>query len=252
MNSLAVLILTKNEEKNIAAAVDSAKLVTEEIVVIDSGSTDATVRIAREHGARTAFRAWDDDFSAQRNFALQQTQADWVFYLDADERITPELASAVLDVIRSGAACQCRIERRSVAFGIVFRHGVLKPDHVMRLFPRLSVKWERKVHEHPRCPLPVQTLGGFMEHYTYSSWDDWERKLGLYTTLWAQEAYKNGVRTSLGGILGHSMAGFFKMFCLRAGFLDGAIGSYVCCTHFFYVMLKYLKLYELQNQRRPQ
>ena len=84
VNSLAILILTKNEEINIVDVVQNAKKCTDEVIVIDSGSTDRTVELAKEQGAKVAFRAWDDDFAAQRNFALEQTEADWVLYLDAD------------------------------------------------------------------------------------------------------------------------------------------------------------------------
>lgn len=87
MSSLAILILTRNEEDNIVSVVENAKKCTDEVIIIDSGSTDRTVELAKEHGAKVSFRAWTDDFSAQRNFALEQTKADWVLYLDADERL---------------------------------------------------------------------------------------------------------------------------------------------------------------------
>ena len=91
MSLLAILILTHNEEENIVPVVENAKKCTDEVIIIDSGSTDKTVALAKEHGAKVSFRAWTDDFSAQRNFALDQTNADWVLYLDADERLNDEL-----------------------------------------------------------------------------------------------------------------------------------------------------------------
>ena len=249
MSSLAVLILAKNEEENIVGAVENAKCVTADVVVIDAGSTDRTVELAKECGAKVSFRAWTDDFSAQRNFALGETHADWVLYLDADERLSDELIAAVKKVISSGKMdTQYALERRSVAFGETFRHGVLYPDHVRRLFPRESVHWVHKVHEHPVCEWPEKRLPGYIEHHTYKDWHRWEEKLCLYTTVWAEDAYKRGKRTSKAGIYWHSLGGFFKMFLLRKGFLDGCMGSYLCCTHFFYTMLKYLKLYELQQK----
>ena len=248
MSSLAILILTKNEEDNVVDVVENAKKCTPEVLVIDSGSTDKTVELAKAHGAKVCFRAWPDDFAAQRNFALEQTTADWVLYLDADERLNDELIDDIKRVIKEDVRdSQYAITRKSVAFGVTFNHGVLDPDHVRRMFPRTTVKWVNKVHEHPECDLPDKRLKGYIEHHTYRDWHEWEEKLCLYTSIWAEDAYKRGKRTSMPGILMHSIGGFFKMFVLRKGFLDGGIGSYLCCTHFFYTMLKYLKLHELQR-----
>ena len=248
MSSLAILILTKNEEDNVVDVVENAKKCTPKVLVIDSGSTDKTVELAKAHGAKVCFRAWTDDFAAQRNFALEQTDADWVLYLDADERLNDELIDDIKRVIKEDVRdSQYAITRKSVAFGVTFNHGVLDPDHVRRMFPRTTVTWVNKVHEHPECDLPDKRLKGYIEHHTYRDWHEWEEKLCLYTTIWAEDAYKRGKRTSILGILMHSIGGFFKMFVLRKGFLDGGIGSYLCCTHFFYTMLKYLKLHELQR-----
>lgn len=249
--SLAILILTKNEEDNILSVVENAKKCTDEVVIIDSGSTDKTVELAKQAGATVAFRAWDDDFAAQRNFALTQTNSDWVLYLDADERLNGELIAAVKKVVVSEKFDhQYAMERKSVAFGTKFNHGVLKPDHVARMFPRGQVTWINPVHEHAESPLPLENLPGHIEHYTYKNWHHWEGKLCQYTTIWAEEAYARGKRISLGGIFLHSLGGFFKMFVSRAGFLDGWMGTYMCFNHFFYTMLKYLKLHELQRMNK--
>ena len=115
MSSLAILILTKNEEDNIVDVVENAKKCTSEVLVIDSGSTDKTVELAKAHGAKVCFRAWTDDFAAQRNFALTQTDADWVLYLDADERLNEELIAAVRQVIEDGSMDkQYALTRKSV------------------------------------------------------------------------------------------------------------------------------------------
>lgn len=249
MGSLAVIILTKNEEQNIVAVIKNVKQCTNEIIVIDSGSTDATCELARANGAKVVFREWDNDFAAQRNFGLQQTAADWVLYLDADERLNAELIAAIKQVIRENKPDkQYSFIRKSVAFGTEFNYGVLLPDQVARLFPREDVTWVNKVHERPECSLPLQRLAGHVKHYTYTSWEQWEKKFCQYTTIWAEEAYRRGRTISLGAIFGHSLAGFFKMFVVRRGFLDGWLGIYMCYNHFFYTMLKYLKLYERQRK----
>lgn len=249
MKSLAVIILTKNEQENILDVVENARQCADEVLVIDSGSTDNTVLLAEKQGARVCHRPWDGDFSAQRNFGLEQTSADWILYLDADERMRPDMINAVRKILESGEMDkQYRMERKSVSFGVTFNHGVLHPDRVIRMFPREQVVWKNKVHEHPECGLPIVDIPGYLEHYAYRDWKEWEDKLCLYTSIWAKDAYSRGKRTSLPGIFFHSVGGFCKMFIAKAGFLDGWMGSYLCCTHFFYSMLKYLKLYELQHK----
>lgn len=254
MPVLSVVILTKNEEKNIEATVQNAWQCADEVLVVDSGSTDKTVELAERNGARVVFRAWDNDFAAQRNFALTKTDANWVLYLDADEHLNGELAQAVKKVTAGdpGAVSgkQYSLQRKSVAFGKKFSYGVLYPDRVLRLFPRSSVTWTGKVHERPECSLQVVHLPGHIEHFTYRNWQEWEVKLCRYTTIWAEDAYKRGKRTSLPGVLLHSAGGFLKMLIVRCGFLDGWMGICLCFTHFFYTMLKYLKLYDMIEKEK--
>ena len=247
--TLAVVILTRNEEINIVEVIENCRQCTEEILIVDSGSTDKTVEIAQKHGAKVFYRAWDNDFSAQRNFALDKTSADWILYIDADERLTPKSVEHIKKILaQEDLNFQYKIQRKTTAFGVTFNHGVLKPDYILRMFPRSKVQWAGKVHEHPNCPCEVKTLQGYIEHYTYRSWAAWEEKNRLYSTLWAENAFKNGNRTSRAGAFFHASAGFFKMFFLRAGFLDGWYGFYTCANHFFNTMLKYLKLLELSQK----
>ena len=278
MSRLCIIILTKNEEKDIEAAVQNARQCADEVLVVDSGSTDRTVELAKKNGARVVFRAWDNDFAAQRNFALTQTEADWVLYLDADERMNDELLAAVKKIVannRSAAGAENRnataagqassdapatilanktgrkqysLQRKSVAFGKKFSYGPLHPDWVTRLFPRESMTWTGKVHEHPECSLPLEKLPGHIEHYTYRNWQEWEEKMARYSTLWAEEAYHKGRRASLPEALLHGIGSLFSTLLLRLGFLDGWMGICLCCMYFSYTMLKYLKLYGLQQR----
>ena len=226
---------------------------------MDSGSKDNTVKIALKNGARVVFRAWDNDFAAQRNFALSQTEADWVLYLDADERMNDELVGAVKKIVTIGVPAsgqitgtglkQYSLQRKSVAFGKKFSYGPLHPDWVPRLFPRNSVTWVGKVHEHPECKLPLEKLPGHIEHYTYRDWQEWEAKMSRYSTIWAEEAYKKGWRTSLPVALLHGIGSLFSTLVLHRGFLDGWLGICLSCMYVSYTMLKYLKLYGLQEKR---
>ena len=154
MSRLCIIILTKNEENDIEGAIQNARQCADEVLVVDSGSTDRTVELAKKNGARVVFREWDNDFAAHRNFALTKTDADWVLYLDADERMNDELVRAVKKIISAnpsdvGRKKQFSMQRKSVAFGKKFSYGPLHPVWVTRLFPRESVTWSRAVPERP-------------------------------------------------------------------------------------------------------
>ena len=246
--TLAVVILTRNEEHNIVEVIQNSRQCTDEIIVIDSGSTDKTVELAEENGAKVFYRAWTNDFAAQRNFALDKTTADWILYIDADERLTTKTIEHIKKILaQEELNFQYKVQRKTTAFGVTFSHGVLQPDYILRMFPREKVQWSGKVHEHPNCPCETKTLKGYLEHYTYRNWETWEKKMQLYTNIWAEGAYQNQKRTSRAGAFLHASSGFFKMFILKLGFLDGWYGFYTCANHFFYTMMKYLKLLEIQN-----
>lgn len=250
MSTLAVVILTKNEEKNIVEVIKNAQKCTNEVLIIDSGSTDNTIKLATANGAKVVYRAWDNDFSLQRNFGLLQTDAQWVLYLDADERLNEELIAAIKQAVKANVKQQYALVRKSVAFGQKFNHGVLRPDKVVRLFLRESVQWVNKVHERPQCSLPVVTLPGYIEHYTYESWAQWAEKFNQYTTIWADNAYAQGKRTTFATAYGHAVFGFIQMTIFKLGILDGWLGMAFCCNHFSYTLMKYLKLYERQEKEK--
>lgn len=249
MAKLAIVVLTKNEEKNIKAVIANAMQCTAEVIVLDSGSTDKTLEIAAQEGAKILFRAWTNDFAAQRNFVLDKTEADWLLYLDADERLNDELINAIKSVTTStNIDKQYIIKCRSHAFGQKFQHGVLRPDCVARLFPRDKVFWDSKVHEKAICSLKAEALPGYIEHYTYESWQQYFGKFNQYTSLWAEEAHKKGKRTTLSGAFAHAAYAFIQMTFLKLGILDGWLGLALCCNHFSYTLTKYLKLREIQEK----
>ena len=244
---MTVIVLTKNEENNIVDVLENARQVSNSLIVVDSGSTDNTVALAEQYGAKVVYRPWDNDFSAQRNFALKHVNTEWVLYLDADERLNNVLCNSIKEALGKGAQKQYSFMRKIHAFGFEYKHGVFKPDEVLRLFPTKSVCWENKVHERPVCDLPKEKLNGFVEHYTYDSWQQWWDKAGKYTTIWAEDNFAKGKRTSLGGCLGHAFFGFIRAYFIQFGFIDGWSGVYSSLQHFMYTVVKYLKLYELQK-----
>lgn len=248
MNDLTVVILTKNEELNIVEVVKNARLLTNKVLIVDSGSTDKTVELAKENGALIVYREWDNDFSAQRNFALEHVDTEWLLYLDADERLNKELCCEIRRVVKGNKNIQCSIKRKSVAFGKEFNYGVLKPDFVPRLFKTSHVKWVNKVHEKPLCEDKLEVLEGFIKHYTYTNWEQWLKKFDQYTSIWAQDAYARGKKVTLYGAFGHAFFGFLQMAFFKKGILDGGMGLAMSCNHFFYTLMKYLKLIELQRK----
>lgn len=251
MQNLSIIILTKNEQKNIEAAVLNSKQCTDKVIVVDSGSTDETVILAEQAGAEVLFRAWDNDFAAQRNFALDKIETEWVLYLDADERLNTQLIASIKEAVESAKLNkQYTIKRYSHAFGQQFRHGVLRPDRVARLFPSKAVSWEGKVHERPVCTLKKGELPGHIEHYTYESWQQYFQKFNQYTSLWAEGACKNGKKSSMAGAFAHAAYAFIQMTFFKAGFLDGWLGLVLCCNHFSYTLTKYVKLKELSEKTR--
>ena len=214
-NNLTVIILTKNEEKTIRQVIQNAQKCADNVLIVDSGSTDKTVEFAESCGAKVVYRAWDNDFAAQRNFALQK---------------------------------QYSMLRRIHAFGFKYKHGIFKPDEVIRMFRTDRVRWEGKVHERPICEMPKERLKGYIEHYTYENWQDWWEKAGHYTSIWAEDAYKRNKKSSVGSAFFHAAYGFFRAYIVEAGFIDGWSGLYSSMLHFIYTVMKYLKLNELYRK----
>ena len=248
--SLAGVILTLNEQRHIEETIASLKKVADEILVIDSGSTDRTVELAEKSGAKVFFRAWDNDFSAQRNFALDKTSADWILYIDADERITDELAESIRNAISEKGSSILSFRRHNIAFGKEFRFGVFRPDTVTRLFPRTQARWTGLVHERIESNLPEKTIKGHLIHYPYENWEQYLVKFNSYTTLWANEAYARGKKSSLPGAYIRASFSFIKIGFFNLGILDGIMGLITSSLHFKYTLIKYLKLYRMRNNNQ--
>ena len=247
--SIAVVIIAYNEEKHIVETIASAKQVADEIIVADSGSTDATVELAEKNGAKVVFRAWDDDFAAQRNFASDSAQSDYVFHLDADERINEKLAKSIKTVCQNNGQKIFSMRRVNMVFGKVFKFGEMRPDVVTRLYPRGKAHWEGHVHEKLVSDLPSAKLEGDILHYTYEDWSLFLNKVNKYTTIWAEAAFERGKRTSLWGAIGHAAGAFFKGLVLKLAFAEGAGGLITTFMHSMYTLLKYVKLFQLQREQ---
>jgi len=243
---LAVLILTYNEKKNIVECITSVKF-ADEIIIIDSGSTDGTIEVAEQLGATCIVHPMEEGFAGQRNFALTQTKAEWVFFLDADERITPELAEEISAVVDGNEQYGYEILRINVVFGRIVAHGGHSPDYSLRLYPRTAISWQGIVHEQALVSLPIQRLKKHMFHHTYTSWERYFFKFNQYTTLMAEQMDERGRKAHFIDIVLRPWAGFLRFYVFKSGWRDGKIGFILAVFHYFYTMAKYVKLYYIQN-----
>ena len=244
---LAVIILTHNEEQHVAACIQSAAF-ADEILVIDDCSTDRTRALAESAGARVIEHPLAGDFAGQRNFALTQTAADWVLYVDADERVNAGAEEELRRIMAEDACAVYEIKRINVAFGQRMYYGGHKPDYPRRFFPRDAVRWEGLVHERTESALPVRRLKGSLLHYTYTSWDRYFQKFNQYTTLMAERQHAEGKSASFLKILLDPPFAFFRFYILQRGFLDGRLGFVMAVFHGFYTMVKYVKLYDIERR----
>ena len=240
MSNITIVILTKNEEKNIVDVIENAKKVSDKVLIVDSGSTDKTVELAEANGAKVVYRAWNNDFAAQRNFALEHVETEWVLYLDADERVNDELVNAINKVMQAPIDAIYRFIRRNNAFGKDFKYGVLSPDSVLRMFPKDKAKWEGKVHENPVSKLPVITLQGFLNHYTYTDFEQYLTKMNLYASIGACNYKEKGKKVSvMKDFIFRPFFAFLKMYILKKGFLEGSIGFVLSLNYANYTLNKY-------------
>lgn len=252
MPRIAVLILTKNEEVNIEECIKSASF-ADEIVVIDSGSTDATQAKAEALGARFVVHPMDDGgFAGQRNFALTQTEAEWVFFLDADERIVTGAVKQITEIVAADIPIAYRVQRKNVIMGKMMQYGGHRPDYVARFYPRQAVKWHGRVHEGIETELSVKDLPGCLHHYTYTTWHQYFSKSNQYTSLSSQTMFANKKKVSRMGVLSHAFFAFLKSYVLKQGFRDGYLGFVMSILAANASMTKYLKLRNLYRLAKEQ
>jgi glycosyltransferase involved in cell wall biosynthesis len=244
---VSVTIITLNEADHIAAAIDSA-FWADEIIVVDSGSTDETVAIARSKNARVEMRAWSG-YVDQKNFAHGLAANDWIFSLDADERITPELASEVRAVLATEPPRKgYRVPRVAHHLGRWVRTTDFYPDYQTRLYDRRSARWTGlHVHESVNVDGGPGQLVNELQHYSFRDLRDQLDRINRYTTLAARQMYERGQRTGPLALVIHPPAAFLRNFVLRRGFLDGTVGLTISLMNSYSVLLKFAKLWELQH-----
>ena len=252
MQPISAAVITFNEERNIEDALKSLSW-ADEIIVVDSGSTDKTLDICRQYTDKIFYRDWSG-YVDQKNFAVEKAGYDWIFSLDADERISPALKLEIHERAQAGFTnAGYKIPRTAFFMGQWIRHGDWHPDYQLRLFDRKQARWEGgNVHESVKINGKPEFLKGEIQHYTYHSLSDYLRRLEIYSNLAALDYRKRGRSASAFALLGNPIAAFVKGYFLKQGFLDGMPGFVVAATGAISVFFKYAKLYELQlrDERR--
>ncbi len=250
--ALSACIITFNEADRIEACIDSLAF-CDEVLVVDSGSTDDTRQRARAKGARVLEHAFDG-YRAQKAFAVAAARHDWVLCLDADERVTAPLRISIEHARERAfkAATGYRFARLTRYFGAPLHHGNAYPDRVMRLFDRRRGGWrgDREIHEHASVDGRVATLAGDLDHDAYRTLGDQLARLERYARMMAAHMHTHGRRARIGNILLNPAWRFVRGYVLRRGFLDGWRGLVYASIEANYVRQKFIKLWLLQHGQR--
>ena len=246
---LSIIVLTKNEEKNIIDCLISASF-ADELLVIDDNSSDKTVAIAKKHKARVFRRALDGNFSMQRNFGLTNAKEDWVFFLDADERISKSLQDELLKTIKKNSNSGFFLKRQDIMWGKKIMHGEAGSIRLMRLGRKNAGKWEGDVHETWRIKEATGELKNPILHYPHQSVKSFLEKINMYTTLRAKELYQKGTKANFFTILLYPKAKFVYNYFIRLGFLDGTEGFIFAMLMSFHSFLVRGKLWLLWQKNK--
>ena len=250
MTKISAIIPTYNEAHNIAAAIASVSF-ADEILVVDSFSSDETVAIAQQKGARIIQRAYQNSAS-QKNWAIPQAQYEWIVLLDADERIEPPLRDEILAIVQNTAKKEVAywIKRRNFFMGKEVRYSGWQGDKVIRLFKRDKCRYEEKsVHAEVLADGPVGVLKQKLIHNTYKDVFHYLEKWDRYTTWSAIDRDNRGEQPSWFHFLIKPAFRFFKDFFLQRGFLDGLVGFLICMLSGMSVFMRSLKVKQIQMSK---
>jgi len=243
---LTVAVIALDAEAQIAGLLASVGF-ADEVLVVDSGSRDGTVRVAEAHGARVVHHEWLG-YGRQKQFAVQAARHDWVLCLDVDERVTPPLAESIRAAVAGGRYRAWRMARRNRFLGTWLAHGEGYPDWTLRLFHRAHASWSNdEVHEAVLTTAEVGRLQGDLLHDSAEDVATYLAKQNRYTSLHAQALHRQGVRAGYAALLVNPLVRFLKFYVVKLGFLDGGPGFahvVIGCNNTFH---KYLKLIELQK-----
>ena len=247
MTKITAIIPTLNEEIHIAAAIESVQF-ADEIIVIDSFSIDKTLEIAEKYNVKIIKREFDD-FSSQKNFAIDKATNPWVYVLDADERVTPEVKKEILEAVKNPRDFVGFYVRRTFYFaGEKLNYGGCQRDKVVRLFLKEFCRYNGSpVHETITANGKLDFFNHKIDHYSYKSYDHYISKMNHYATLRGKQYYKEGKKVNAFHILIKPPARFLIHYFLRLGVLDGFAGFIFAKTQAYGVFSRYIKLWILNK-----
>ena len=247
--SLSVVIISKNEEKNIEECLKSVQW-ADEIVLVDDYSNDRTVEIAERYTHRIIQREMEIE-GKHRNFAYDQAQNRWILSLDADERVTPELKKEIVDVLSNGTHFfGFTIPRKNFIGNYWVQHGGWYPSGQLKLFQKEKFRYE-EVEVHPRAFMngPCGQLKSEIIHYSYRDFSDFLKKLDNQTTREAKKWFSTGRKMRLGKALWRTLDRFFRTYLVKKGYKDGVVGLVVALFAGFYQILSYAKYWEMKREK---
>ena len=249
MQSLSVVIITFNEEKNIGRCIDSVQPIADEIVILDSFSTDNTMRICKAKGATFHQRKFEG-YIEQKNYALELAKHSYVLSLDADEALDGTLMNSILTIKKNFDSAAYTMNRCTNYCGKFIRHGLWYPDKKLRLFNKEKARWGG-TNPHDKVKLDkevtVKHLNGDILHYSYNSIEEHIQQNNKFSTISATAMYKRRKRTNWWKILIHPWWTFFLGYFIRMGFLDGYYGFVIAVNAAHLTFLKHIKLLHLQR-----
>ncbi|MFH0948844.1 MAG: glycosyltransferase family 2 protein [Elusimicrobiota bacterium] len=246
---ISVSIIAYNEEKNIKRCLESVGW-ADEILMVDSGSTDATVEIAKKFGAKVFVKEWEG-YGAQKNFAIDKARNNWILSIDADEEVSPELQKEIKKIIKN----PCNYAAFKIPRGLIFqgkflRWGGCYPNYQIRLFHKNKARFNLAlVHEKLIVDGKIGFLKGSLIHYSYKDLSDYFERFNRYTTLDAQKRFNNNKKFYFWYYI-QSLLKFFYMYFLRLGFLDGLDGLNWAILSSFYTFVKFQKLKEMWDDKK--
>ena len=247
MTRLSIIIVAKNEALNIADCVRSARF-ADEVIVLDSGSTDATADLARAEGATVVTPDWPG-YGPQNHRGIDMATGDWFFSLDADERITPALAAEIRAAIVQPGVDGYRVPRVSLYVGRFMQHGGWRPDFTWRLARRGKARFtEHYLHAHLEVQGATGSLAEPIVHYSFRSMESVLEKVDRYSSASARDMRERGRSGSLSKAITHGLWAFFRTYVLRLGFLDGRWGFMLAVSNAEGTYYRYIKLWLMQRQ----
>lgn len=244
---ISAVILAKNEEKNLPDCLESIKW-CDEIILIDDDSIDKTIEIAKKFNAKIFTHSLNNNFAKERNFGLQKARSEWVLFVDADERVSPELKEEILKAIKKSNINGFFLKRQDFFGGRALKYGETANVRLLRLARKGDGEWQREVHEIWEIKGEIGELKNPLLHYSHPTITEFLEHVNFHSSLHAQALKKEGIKPSLFQIIFYPKAKFIQNYIFRLGFLDGTPGIIVALMMSFHSFLARAKLYQIYGK----